>query len=453
MEQPEGCVYCNSRDSVAMPFLEADQSRPTLCDPKNDENCVEFCTPLAPECALPWSGKQRCVFDNELAFQRATFNRDTADRPESVLSGRVVDENGHRIEGVHIDVWVSRGTQQTALAEEVSAKDGTFKVRLRSGPWTYSLRFSRPGMASEIIERVPADKLAPNVPSQPRVFHLGPETTIRGRIVDSEGAALPVSGVEVSALRTSEDGIASGTARTGDDGSFILGGLEPHRYFLRITKFGWRPLVVKGVQAGSGARVAIKLMRATVIRGTVRDKDGDAEPDATVAAVLSEVPGVPTTPIFWTSDSSGAFAQDRFAPGTYYLWARKGDMLAYPPEKIELPDGADVEVTLLLRQKGSRVSGHIVAQPGTVLSPGTRALLVSRSSPLAFPRPAVAAVDEKDGSFAFTGILPGRYEINVRDSTKTLAIVAGPSEVEIPIDSDVSVPLTSPITVRPRTPE
>ena len=131
----------------------------------------------------------------------------------------------------------------------------------------------------------------------------------------------------------------AGTARTGDDGSFILGGLEPHRYFLRITKFGWRPLVMKGVQAGSGVRLPIKLMRATVIRGVVRDKDGEPEANATVAAVLSDVPGIPTTPIFWSSDNTGAFAQDRFAPGTYYLWARKGDMLAYPPEKIELADG------------------------------------------------------------------------------------------------------------------
>lgn len=453
MAQPEGCTYCNGRDTVIAPFLDVDQSRPTICDPKNDDNCVEFCTALAPECALPWSSKPHCVFDNELAFQRATFNRDTADRPEVWLAGRVVDENGRRIEGAHIDVWVSRGSQQTALAEEVTGKDGTFKIRLRNGPWAYSLRFSRPGMASEIIERLPAEKLAPMVANQLRVFHLGPETVIKGRIVDNSPAAGPVVDAEVSAVRNSEDGIAAGTARTGDDGSFILGGLEPHRYFLRITKFGWRPLVMKGVQAGSGVRVPIKLMRATVIRGVVRDKDGDPEPNATVAAVLSEVPGIPTTPIFWTSDSTGNFAQDRFAPGTYYLWARKGDMLAYPPEKIELPDGGDVEVALSLNQKGSRVSGHVVAQPGFALSQDTRALLISRSSPLAFPRPAVAAVDDKDGHVSFVGILPGRYEISVRDGTKTLAIAAGPREVEIPIDSDVSVPLKEPIVVRPRVAE
>ena len=254
IEQQEGCFYCTGRDVSAAPFLDADQSRPTICDPKDEENCVEFCTTLSPECALPWSPKPHCLFGSELEFQRAVFNRDTADRPEVPVVGRVVDESGRRIEGAHVDVWVSRGTQLTALAQEVTAKDGTFRIRLRSGPWTYSLRFSRPGMAGEMVERLPAEKLAPMTGGQPKVFRLGPEAVIKGRIVDSSPAAVPVAGAEVSALRALEDGIESSSTRTGDDGSFVMGGLEAHRYFLRITKFGWRPLIVKAVQAGSGGR-------------------------------------------------------------------------------------------------------------------------------------------------------------------------------------------------------
>ena len=277
------------------------------------------------------------------------------------MAGRVVDENGRRIEGARIDVWVSRATQQTALAQEVSGKDGSFRLRLRSGPWNYSLRLSRPGFASEIVDRLPAEKLVAATGTQPRLFRLGPEVIIKGRVIDDSAEALPVADAEVSALRALEDNIESGSARSGDDGGFVLGGLEARRYFLRVTRFGWRPAIVKAVQAGAGGRVAIKLSRATVIRGVVRDKDDEPEPDATVAAVLSDVPGAPTTPIFWTTDSTGAFAQDRFSPGTYYLWARKGDVLAYPPEKIELPDGGDVEVTLTLQHKGSTVKGQVVA--------------------------------------------------------------------------------------------
>jgi hypothetical protein len=450
VEQPEGCLYCSARESPATGFQDGDQSRPTRCDPKDADDCVEFCTALAPDCALPWSSQPRCVLGSELEFRRAVFGRDTADRPEIPFVGRVVDENGKRIEGVRVDVFVSRGTEMTALAQEATGKDGTFRLRLRVGPWSYSLRFSRSGLANEITERMPADKLATIAGNQVRTFRMGPEYVIKGRVVDSTPAALPVAGAVVSALRALEEGIPSSTAETGEDGGFVLGGLEGRRYFLNISKFGWRTQIVKGVQAGAGGRQSVKLTRATVIRGMVRDKEGEPEPDATVAAVLSDVPGVPTTPIFWATDSTGAFAQDRFAPGTYYLWARKGDRLAYPPEKIELPDGGEVEVTLSLVQKGARVIGRVVAQPGYRILPGARALLLSRSSPLAFPRPAVAPLDGRSGEFEFSGILPGRYEISVRDGAKTLAIVAGPREIEVPIDADVSIRLKEDITVRPR---
>jgi len=109
-----------------------------------------------------------------------------------------------------------------------------------------------------------------------------------------------------------------------------------------------------------------------------------------------------------------------------------------------------VEVSLSLQLKGSRVKGHVQSQPGYRISTGARALMVSRSSPLAFPRPAVADLDDLTGRFEFSGILPGRYEISIREGTRTLAIVAGPREIEIPIDADLTIPLKEVITVRPR---
>jgi hypothetical protein len=96
------------------------------------------------------------------------------------------------------------------------------------------------------------------------------------------------------------------------------------------------------------------------------------------------------------------------------------------------------------------VTGQVVAQPGHRILPGTRALLLSRSSPLAFPSPAVATLDGRSGDFEFSGILPGRYEISVRHGAQTLAIVAGPREIEVPIDADVTLRLKETITVRPR---
>ena len=445
VEQPDACLYCVGREGEAA-FLETFQSQPRMCDPKDPEECVEFCSTLAPPCALPWTPEPHCVLDSQLAFHRALFNRDTADRPEVAFSGRVADETGHRLEGVHVDIWVARGTQFTSLGDEISAKDGTFKLHLRNGPWTYSLRLRRAGLASEIVDRLAPDKLAASGAAPTRFFRMGAESVARGRVVDAETGA-PVPDALLQAVRAPEDPLEVSEARSGADGAFVLGGLESHRYSLRVSKFGWKSVTTKNAFSAPAARLTVKLSHGTVIRGIVQNADGSPEPNATVAAVLSDVPGAPTLPIFWTTDSEGSFAQDHFAAGTYYLWARRGDMLAYPPEKIELADKGDVAVELRLDHKGARVTGQVVPRPGYRLSSDTRALLLGRSPSLGFPRPAVGALDQ-DGRFLVAGVLPGRYELSVREGTRTLTIAEGPRDVEVPIDPDTTVALKEPVVVR-----
>ena len=445
VEQPDACLYCVGREGEAV-FLEASQSRPHVCDPKDPEECVEFCSNLAPACALPWTLGPHCVLDSDLAFHRAVFNRDTADRPEVILSGRVTDDTGHRLEGVHVEIWVARGTQFTPLGDEISAKDGTFKLHLRNGPWTYALRLRRAGLASEIVDRLAPDKLGPASAASARVFRMSTESLARGRVVDAETGA-PVAGALLQAARAPEDALEVSEARSGADGTFVLGGLEARRYSLRVSKFGWKSVTTKNALTAPATRLVVKLSHGTVIRGVVQNADGSPEPNATVAAVLSDVPGAPTLPIFWTTDPEGSFAQDHFAAGTYYLWARRGDMLAYPPEKIELADKGDVAVELRLDHKGARVTGQVVPRPGYRLSPGTRALLLGRSPSLGFPRPAVGALDQ-DGRFLVAGVLPGRYELSVREGTRTLTIAEGPRDVEVPIDPDTTVALKEPVVVR-----
>jgi hypothetical protein len=232
VEQPDTCLYCVGRDGEAA-LLEAFQSRPRVCDPKDPEDCVEFCSTLAPPCALRWTSGPHCVLDSDLAFRRALFNRDTADRPEVIYFGRVTDEASHRLEGVHVDLWVARGTQFTSLGDEVSAKDGTFKLHLRTGPWTYALRLRRTGLASEIVDRIAPDKLATSGVAPMRVFRMGAESPARGRVVDAETGA-PVADALLQAVRTPEDALEVSEARSAADGTFVLGGLEAHRYSLRL---------------------------------------------------------------------------------------------------------------------------------------------------------------------------------------------------------------------------
>src|SRR5262249_18553695 len=148
------------------------------------ESCVEFCTRLTAECALPWAGKTSCVLGSEEAFRRDLFWRDNADRPEAILHGRVVDEAGHRIEGAPVRIGYAR----TPVAEQVTAKDGLFHVPLRAVPGAFSVRVEHAGHVTEVAEIRLAAADKPDRSPPPRVFRLVAEATLKGKVVgDDDG--------------------------------------------------------------------------------------------------------------------------------------------------------------------------------------------------------------------------------------------------------------------------
>jgi Carboxypeptidase regulatory-like domain len=440
VERSEGCIWCEGRGPMP-PLVEPDAIPPSLCDPKDPGDCVDFCSRLTPECAVPWRTVPSCLLPTEQEFRRELFRRDTADRPEAVVQGRITDDAGHRVEGAKIRVWF----QGTAILDEVSGKDGSYHLRLRAGPWTYSVRVGHPGLATEI-----ADLHIDRAGSTLHNFRLAPESTIHGRVVGTSGE--PIGGVTVHAVRSPDDLVDAGETQSQDDGSYVIAGLDVKRYFLRASKFGWLPQMLKWGVTSPATRIVFKLVRTGVIEGRVLDAEGEGQANATVVALASGSLGNAGSPIIWAVDSDGKFAQDRFEPGTYYLWARRGEMLVYPPEKIEISDSnLDARIELRLGHKGARVRGRIITRGGVALDPDTRAVLFGQS-PLALPRKAVGELDH-DGAFAVGALLPGRYEISVRVGARVLPILSGPREVEIPIEPGATVDLGDTIVVRPQAEE
>lgn len=437
VERPEGCIFCDGRGS-ALPLLEPDEAPSALCDPKDPAVCVEFCSRLAPECATPWSRGATCILASEEEFRREIFRRDTSDRPEIVLQGRVADDAGRRVEGAKIRAWF----QGTAIADETSGKDGSFRLRLPSAPVPYTIRISHAGLATEI-----ADVRLDRSLTVTRSFRLAPEVTQKGRVVDASGAA--VRGADVRALRAQDDVVEVAAAQTSDDGQFVLSGLETRKYVVVASRFGWLPGTVRTAGIAGAPRVTVHLARTGVIKGAVVDSEGDAVAHAIVVAMPSGAFGVGSSPVIWTTDTDGKFAQDRFRPGTYYLWGRHGEMFVYPPEKIDVGESsADGEIELRVAHRGARVRGKVSQSSVLPVDPETRAVLVGRS-PLAFPRKAVGEID-KAGSFVIPGVLPGRYELSVRVGPRVLPIISGPREIEVPIEEGATVDLPEGVVVRPR---
>ena len=446
VERPEGCVWCVGRGPGSS-FVEPDVLPPSICDPKDPGNCVDFCSRIAPDCALPWRTGASCLLATDEEFRRELFRRDTADRPEAVLQGKITDDAGKRVEGAKIRVWF----QGTPILDEMSGKDGSYHLRLRAGPWLYTIRLSHPGLAAEIAEFKPTEKQI----TVNRSFHLGPEVIARGKVTDGKGN--PIGGVTILALRGPDEQIETAEAKSAEDGSFVVNGLDTRRYYLRASKLGWLPATVKWTLTQPPTRAAIKMQRTTVIKGVVQDAEGEGQANATVVALLSGQgsfgPGNESnSPIIWTVDSDGAFAQDRFPLGTYYVWARHGEMLAYPPEKIELDDqDLDADIELKLSHRGARVRGQVTTVGGTPPESEARAVLFPRS-PLALPRKALGEIDHT-GAFVVSGLFPGRYEVSIRIGARILPITKGPREVEVPIEAGTTVDLPEPIVVRPQAEE
>ena len=440
VSRPEGCVFCEGRGPTS-PLVDPDALPASLCDPKDPGTCVDFCSSLTPDCAVPWRAGPSCLLPSELEFRRELFRRDTADRPEAIVQGRVTDDSGHRVEGAKLGVWF----QGTAILDDATGKDGGFRVRLPAGPWSYSIRVSHAGLATELMD-LRIDRGGPVA----RSFRLAVENVMRGRVTDAAGN--PVAGATVHALRNADDPIDISEAQTLEDGTFSLGGLDEKRYTLRASKFGWLPVTLKNPVAVPGPRVTFKLTKTGVIRGRVVDADGDGQAGATVVALSSGALSATGSPVIWTCDTNGEFAQDRFQPGTYYVWARHGEMLLYPPEKIEITnDELEAELELKLSHRGARVRGSVATRGGAPVEPEERAVLFGRS-PLALPRKAVGEIDH-EGRFVVSGLLPGRYEISVRVGARVLPITSGPREVEVPIEPGVSVDLPEQIVVRPQAEE
>lgn len=440
VERPEGCIFCDGR-GAPLPLLEPDEAPSALCDPKDPAECVEFCSRLAPDCATPWSRGSTCILSSEEEFRREIFRRDTSDRPEIALQGRVTDDASRRVDGAKIRAWF----QGTAIADETTGKDGSFRLRLPSAPVPYTIRIAHAGLATEI-----ADVRLDRALTVNRSFRLAQEVTQKGRVIDASGA--PVRGADVRALRTPDDVVEVASAQTNDDGQFVLTGLETRKYIVVASRFGWLPGSVRTAGVAGTPRVTIHLVRTGVIKGSVMDGEGDALAHAIVVAMPSGAFGVGSSPVIWTTDTDGRFAQDRFRPGTYYLWARHGEMLVYPPEKMEVGDSsANAEIELRVTHRGARVRGRLSQSSVVPLDPETRAVLVGRS-PLAFPRKAVGEID-RSGNFVIPGVLPGRYEISVRVGPRVLPITSGPREVEVPIEEGATVDLPDGVVVRPHAAE
>jgi hypothetical protein len=288
--------------------------------------------------------------------------------------------------------------------------------------------------------------------------------TIRGTVMSAAGAPVPFARVVATLIGRDDTDVNSRipfstgrpSATTTDTlGRFTLRGLPPGRFAVEALKPGYLksqhgqaganlpglPIVVRDREEVDD--VALVLARASVVSGTVVDEYGDPVQDAQVyllrvtrsgsAAVAERDERAPVR----RSDDRGEFRISGIAAGTYILGASINAGVAdaagrateaYAPSYY--PGTHDVAGAVPLHIVGEqevpglvltlnrvpvvRVSGTAVNSQGLPLSGSVR---LSPRRPGIVTREAPHVNPSATGAFAFAGVAPGEYRLEVIGST------------------------------------
>lgn len=244
--------------------------------------------------------------------------------PELRVSGRVLDAAGRPVPGAAIYAegyyHILPEVASLDLAETMADEAGEFELaglRLDIG---HSLIVDAPGYAERVVELAEFPARTGWVGD----IQLTSEFAIAGAVIDQEG--LPVGGISIelqpilfdetsddSPLVRAEEGAsldahvrvqsALHQARTAEDGTFLLTGLDDHEYELRVLRDD-APLVETRILTRDRERAANMLLtlpaRSLVLSGEVRDADGPVV-GARVEATRFGPVGITTT------DAEGRF--------------------------------------------------------------------------------------------------------------------------------------------------
>jgi hypothetical protein len=434
-------------------------------------------------------------------------------RPGAVISGRIVDEFGEPVLGAHVtahtpslrgNAVMTGATTDTDDRGEYrlgSLAEGSYIVRvmttadaphvetgpngamfvwpsivttyypgasdvaqaqelpLRAGEEQSGIDFVIPssrsaGQPFSVMQSMPISPMAPIARGSNQTAR--PSGMIRGRVISTDGRALPYAQVGMlpnSNLRTPR------ATHTDDAGAFEF--LEvpagPSRlvaskpgYFL-VESSSSRAIseslttVGIGIDMADGERrldVEVTLARWATLTGQVRDEDGEPVEGAAVQLMHVRYEGgrrrlVPTDAMSHLTNDLGVYRLYGLAPGVYIVSAvvgevRSADLPGYarsyypgtpiPAEAQFVTIGRSRDLSgidiVLSRMRTFRITGSILDAVGEPTMGGSVTLMPSWRSPSA-TTVTVGARLLANGSFEFPNVAPGQYVIQVYRDRKT----------------------------------
>ncbi len=182
---------------------------------------------------------------------------------------------------------------------------------------------------------VPPDPLAVEAGGAPITLNLKPPCQVTGKVLDPGGR--PLDGAQIEVLRSDDDGTEFSTlldrvvhgrqilprTETGRGGRFLLDGVPPGNYLLRIRADGQAPYATDAFDVPAGGVVslpAIQLPRGATVSGRALRADGSAAMGAVVVADPrpDNRPGTPGAEA--TTAADGTYSLGPLPAGSYELF-------------------------------------------------------------------------------------------------------------------------------------
>ena len=316
----------------------------------------------------------------------------------------------------------------------VRSEDGRFEIE-GVAPGEYDLAVTADGHAMATLEGVVVE---PGKGSSGNIFMVPEEARLLGLVVSAK-TGLPLAGAQVTTGKTDTMGMWTSaldggviTRQTGADGRFELSGLGHEPVKLSVSHPEHQPVTLEKLVLQPGERHDVGLVALPgggVLWGQVSDARGQPEVGISVMAAESTGKSLKRD----VSDEQGMYRVEGLAPGTYNVMrmdfkmsldsdsaASFLDDMVFKPVTLAADEEKRVDLTKQ-EQSGTRLEGLVTSAAGP--EKGAMLWIVRETGE---PGTRFGSSDA-DGHYAFSGLQPGRWLLQVLPSTETMGSGSQPT--------------------------
>jgi len=310
--------------------------------------------------------------------------------PGQIITGTVVDESDHPVEGVHVSVYktydqekefvsgvghwgstgpdggmIPTGIPQT-IAESVTPPDGRFQ--LENLPLGYVDLDAR----HEQYTLGKATLISTNEKDVKIILHKG--ALISGRVVDDQGLPVAAANVELSwKYKTGgQQRPAVTSAQSDENGHWTIDRLDEGEYGVTARKDGRRSQLLSGLKLGwkdrlEGLELVLPAKGFTASGRVVDRRSGEPVAGARLTLVLQKE-GLVDFPGHSTTDDEGTFRFANVAPGNYMIFASQAPAPYVAPSYMKnfrfVVKDRDIEGIELRFARGATIRGRVLLPSG-----------------------------------------------------------------------------------------